>query len=114
MYNYRYITNEYREKTARFAEEMGRKGFPFSKDNIACCIEKNPAHNRECWERLADLIMPSISVDDVYHWAFANLEGCDEPEFSLFDSILSAIGTYYREVNEKNKRLEEMNNEQVD
>lgn len=114
MYNYRYVTNEDREKIANFANEMGRKGFPFGIGNIAHCIDRNSAYSRECWERLADLIMPSISIDDVYNWAFANLEGCDEPEFSLFDNILGAISTYKRNINERNKRLKESDNEQVD
>ena len=32
----------------------------------------------------------------------------------MYDTILSAIRMYYKEINEKNKRLEETNNEQVD
>ena len=27
-------------------------------------------------------------------WAFDSMEGCDEPEFSLFSSIWSAVGEY--------------------
>lgn len=99
---------------ARFARDMGTKGFDFSGNNVARCINCNPAFDRECWQHLADIIEPTFKIGDVWKWAFANLEGCDEPEFSMFDNILNAINTYYKEIDERNKRPEETNNEQVD
>lgn len=99
---------------ARFARDMGTKGFDFNGNNVARCINCNPAFDRECWQHLADLIEPTFEINDVWKWAFTNLEGSDEPEFSMYDTILSAIRMYYKEINEKNKRLEETNNEQVD
>ena len=99
---------------ARFARDMGTKGFDFNGNNVARCINCNPAFDRECWQYLADLIEPTFKIDDVWKWAFTNLEGSDEPEFSMYDAILNAIDMYHKEINENNKRLEETNNEQVD
>lgn len=96
---------------ARFAREMGTKGFDFNRENVARCINRNPAYDSECWKHLADIIEPTFGIKHVWEWAFANLESCDEPEFSMFDSILNAIDTYHRKIKE---RLEEESNGQVD
>lgn len=36
---------------------------------------------------------------EVYRWALSGMEGCDEPEWSLFSSIVDAIENYMREIN---------------
>lgn len=35
------------------------------------------------------------ALKKLYNWAYANMEGCDEPEFTLFDSICGAIEKYH-------------------
>lgn len=35
---------------------------------------------------------------EVYEWAFSRMEGCDEPEFTMFDEICGAIAKYRQEV----------------
>lgn len=46
--------------------------------------------------RLADLIEPSggFDIDAVYQFCFDCLEGCDEPEWSLYNTVMSAICAY--------------------
>lgn len=33
----------------------------------------------------------------VYHWAWANMEGADEPELTLYSTIADAIAAYWKE-----------------
>jgi hypothetical protein len=46
--------------------------------------------------RLADLIEPTdgFDLDTVARVCFECLEGCDEPEYTLYDTILTAITRY--------------------
>ena len=46
--------------------------------------------------RLADLIEPTdgFDLDTVARVCFECLEGCDEPEYTLYDTILTAITCY--------------------
>lgn len=52
----------------------------------------------EAWNTRVDT-KPNDYLNEVYNWAFSNLEGCDEPEWSLFFSIADAIAKYNVEVN---------------
>lgn len=36
-------------------------------------------------------------LKEVYDWAYSNMEGCDEPEWSLFAGITGVIAKYWRE-----------------
>ena len=37
-------------------------------------------------------------ISKVYDWAFSSLEGCDEPEWSLFFNIADAISNYRKNI----------------
>lgn len=39
-----------------------------------------------------------LYYEEVYEWAFSNMEGCDEPEYSMYLAICDAIARYKREV----------------
>ena len=49
-------------------------------------------------DRLADLIEPSngFDFDTVQRVCFERMEGCDEPEWTLYTSIYDAIARYKR------------------
>ena len=34
-------------------------------------------------------------IEDVHTWALEHMEGCDEPEWTMFDKIASAIENYW-------------------
>lgn len=113
------INDSKRIGVADFIRKMAQKNFEFDKYNISAAIDiiewehttDRKCWNRKCWNRLADLIDPSpLTIDDVHWWAFANMEGCDEPEFTLFNDIEAAIGRYYREIKEKEDRRKEKEN----
>ena len=108
------INDSKRIEVADFIRKMAQKNFEFDKYNIAAAIdivEWEHTTDRKCWNRLADLIDPSpLTIDDVHWWAFANMEGCDEPEFTLFNDIEAATGRYYREIKEKEDRRKEKEN----
>lgn len=36
-------------------------------------------------------------LKEIYDWAYSGMEGCDEPEWSLFTGIVGVIAKYYRE-----------------
>lgn len=52
----------------------------------------------ECYEALADLIEPDngFDLDTVQRVCFECMEGCDEPEYTLYSSIYDAIARYKR------------------
>lgn len=52
----------------------------------------------ELLDRLADLIEPTngFDLDHIAQVCFECLEGCDEPEYTLYDTILAAISRYKR------------------
>jgi hypothetical protein len=33
-------------------------------------------------------------IEDVYTWALDNMEGCDEPEWTMYSKIVAAIENY--------------------
>ena len=33
-------------------------------------------------------------IEDVYTWALNNMEGCDEPEWTMYSKIVAAIENY--------------------
>lgn len=35
-------------------------------------------------------------LQEIYDWAYFNMEGCDEPEFSLYDGLCNTIMNYWR------------------
>lgn len=103
--------NDNKNKIACFAEEMGKKGFNFNGENVARCINCNPALDYNCWRELASLIKPYIDIDDVNNWSLWELQDCkDELKRMLFSDIQSAILNYYSELQKK----KETNNGQVD
>lgn len=97
------VTEKERYEIADYIRKMGNKGFTFSRDNVANAIGSDQSDNEKCWLRLADLIEPigHFTLTDLYWWAFENLEGCDEPEFSLYDGICGAIQRYFDEISTK-------------
>lgn len=34
-------------------------------------------------------------IEDVYTWAFDHMEGCDEPEWTMYSQIVAAIENYW-------------------
>ena len=40
---------------------------------------------------------PEDYLKEIYNWAFSGMEGCDEPEWSLFAGITGVIAKYWRE-----------------
>lgn len=34
-------------------------------------------------------------IEDVYTWALDHMEGCDEPEFTMYSQIVAAIENYW-------------------
>ena len=36
-------------------------------------------------------------LQEIFEWAFRNMECCDEPEFSLYDGLCHTIMNYWRE-----------------
>lgn len=99
------INNDKRRETARFIRQIASKGFEFEKYNItsAMDIDWEYAPDRQCWNRLAELIDPDpMTINDVYWWTFANMEGCDEPEWTLFNEIEAAILKYRNAIKERN------------
>lgn len=34
-------------------------------------------------------------IEDVYTWAFDHMEGCDEPEWTMYSKIVAAIENYW-------------------
>lgn len=97
------INDNKRREVARFIRQMADKNFDFEKENIAAAIDTS-AYNSgyHCFNRLADLIDPDpLTIDDVYWWAFVSMEGCDEPERTLFNEIEMAIDKYKDETKEK-------------
>lgn len=38
------------------------------------------------------------ALKKLYDWAYSNMEGCDEPEFTFFDNICCAVIRYKSEV----------------
>lgn len=104
------INDKKRREVADFIRKIAQKNFEFDKYNITAAIDIDWEYtsDNKCWNRLADLIDPDpLSVDDVFWWAFANMEGCDEPEFTMFNDIEAAINRYYKEIKEKQDRLKE-------
>lgn len=95
-------THSERYNIANFMRKLGNLGFQFNWQNISNVIGEDGNDDAKCWLRLADLIEPSnkIDISDVYNWAFANLEGCDEAEYVLYDSILGAIQRYFGDIKE--------------
>lgn len=47
-------------------------------------------------KRLADLIEPSFDLDTVQRVCFECMEGCDEPEWTLYTTVYDAIARYKR------------------
>ena len=37
------------------------------------------------------------ALKKLYNWAYANMECCDEPEFTFFDNICCAVVKYWKE-----------------
>ena len=68
----------------------------------ALCLETHPLlidgslYTSASVSRLADLIEPTdgFDLDTVARVCFECLEGCDEPEYTLYDTILTAITRY--------------------
>lgn len=91
------VTIYERSDIADFMRKLGAKGFGFDYSNIASAIGEDPNEDEKCWMRLANLIEPSRTptLKDVHFWAFENVDGCDEPEHSLYNDILNAIQKYY-------------------
>ena len=99
------IDNDKRREIARFIRQIASKGFEFEKYNItsAMDIDWEYAPDRQCWNRLAELIDPDpMTINDVYWWTFANMESCDEPEWTLFNEIEAAILKYRDAIKERN------------
>lgn len=71
---------------------------------IACCNSECHGSNEtpECMmalcDRLADLIKPTdgFDLDTVQRVCFECMEGCDEPEWTLYTTIYDAIARYKR------------------
>lgn len=101
-----YVVNDNkRREIAHFIRQMASKGFEFEKYNITSAIDIDWEHtpDRVCWDKLADLIDPDpMTIDDVYWWTFANMDGCDESEWTLFNEIEAAILKYKKEIKERN------------
>ena len=98
------INNDKRREIARFIRQIASKGFEFEKYNItsAMDIDCEYSSDRQCWNRLAELIDPDpMTINDVYWWAFANMKGCDEPERTLFNKIGADILKYRDTIKEK-------------
>lgn len=95
-----------RYEISKFMDDLGKRGFDFCSDNIANSIGCNSAFDKECWHRLSVLVNPSICISEVYMWAFTNLEGCDEAEFTLYNNILGAISDYYKSDSNMNNNNE--------
>lgn len=101
-----YVVNDNkRREIAHFIRQMASKGFEFEKYNItsAMDIDWEYSSDRQCWNRLAELIDPDpMTINDVYWWAFANMDGCDESEWTLLNEIKAAILKYKKEIKERN------------
>ena len=54
------------------------------------------AYTPESVRSLADLIEPSFDLDTVQRVCFECMEGCDEPEWTLYMTIYDAIARYKR------------------
>lgn len=49
-----------RREISEFIDQVGKRGFPFTKENIAKAIGVNSSFDRECWKELAKLIRPPM------------------------------------------------------
>lgn len=92
------ISNKERTQIGKFLQEMSKKGFDFNGKNIAMAIDANCAFDKECWDRLACLIIPEnkIDLDEIQKICCDGMECCDEPEWSLYSTIFDAIAKYKR------------------
>lgn len=84
---------------ASLANKMAENRFEFTERNVAACIglDYDITRDADAWKRMSLLIEPHMMVDDVYDWARGNLEGYDEPEWTLFSRICDAIVHYKME-----------------
>lgn len=52
----------------------------------------------EAWNTRYEKTFQFQDLDDIEKWALENLEGCDEPEWTLLIRIADSIADYKREV----------------
>lgn len=97
------VSDTERRDIADYLRKMGNKDFDFNGGNVALAIDINPVFDAKCWMRLANLIEPSnqFSLSDICDWAYKNMKGCDDLEFSMYNSIYVAIQKYLNEKTDK-------------
>ena len=76
--------------------------FQISCDNRAKCINETEWFNTkeeaiEAWNAANEANELIKIAEEIYDWAYYNMEGCDEPEFSFFDGLCFVAAKYLTE-----------------
>lgn len=88
--------DERREVARRLRERAGKRVLNLGE--LLWCIGCDDGDDAAAWNRLADLIEPTdgFDLDTVQRVCFECMEGCDEPEWTLYTTIHDAIARYKR------------------
>lgn len=87
-------TNDDRARVAQALREMETPTWP----TLTEAVMGHAATRDKVVERLADLIEPTdgFDLDTVQRVCFECMEGCDEPEWTLYTTVYEAIARYKR------------------
>ena len=82
-----------KREVVAFIRQLSKHKMPFTEDTLCKILGTSTAYPDECYKALADLI-EQVNLGDLAIRCFERMEGCNEPEFTLFSNIYDSVVLY--------------------